>query len=149
MGRFPSIRLKDAQPPSFMVHFPRFPEVPDPFSWVADSQVFCPFSASLDSWWDTSALLLYVLGHAPLSSLNPNLALLHILMIPGFWESPSILVQFFSLVPQWFSPLRTGLSFFFLFFIRPKVCPFMGLGPFLLTFNEFGPCPFLESPNGS
>ena len=38
---------------------------------------------------------------------------------------------------------------FFLCFVRPKACPFMGLGPFLLTFNEFGPYPFLESPNSS
>ena len=43
IGRFLSIKLKDPQPPSFMVHLRRFLEVPDPFSWVAGSQVFCPF----------------------------------------------------------------------------------------------------------
>ena len=46
-------------------------------------------------------------------------------------------------------PLRSGLSFSFLCFVRPKACPLVGLGPFLLTFSEFGPCPFLESPSGS
>ena len=94
MGKFPSIRLKDTQPPSFKVHLPGFPELPDLFSWVASFQVFCPFLASLGGWWDTSALILCVPRHAPLSRLNPNLALLHIPRIPGFWESLGILVQF-------------------------------------------------------
>ena len=33
-------RLKDPQPPSFMVLLPGFTEVPSPYSWVVGSQVF-------------------------------------------------------------------------------------------------------------
>ena len=46
-------------------------------------QVFSPFSVSLGGWWDTSALVLCVHGHASLSCFNPNLALLHISRISG------------------------------------------------------------------
>ena len=112
-------------------------------------QVLCPFFVSLGGWWDTSTLILCALGHASLSCLNPNLALLHISRIPGLWESPGILVQFSFWVPQRFSPLKAGLNYFFLCFVRSNVCPFIGLGPFLLTFNGFGLCLFIESPSGS
>ena len=37
---FLSVRLKDPQPPSFMVLLPRFLELPDPYSWVVGSQAF-------------------------------------------------------------------------------------------------------------
>jgi len=105
IGWFLSIRLKDPQPPSFMVHLPRFPKVPDPYSWVVGSQVFWSFSASLGGWWDIFALVLRVFGHAFLNCLSLNLALLHISRIPSSWESPSILVQFSPRAPQWFSYL--------------------------------------------
>ena len=45
---------------------------------------------------DVSVLLLCVSWYAPLNCLNPNLALLHVPRIPGTWESPGILAQFFS-----------------------------------------------------
>ena len=103
IGKFSFIRIKDPQPPPFMVHLLGFPELPDPFSWVASSQIFCPFLASLGGRWDTFVFILCVPWHAPLSCLNLNLALLHIPRILGFWESPSILVQFSLWVPQQFS----------------------------------------------
>ena len=83
MDWFLSIKLKDSQLSSFIVHFPGFPEVLDPYSWVIGSQVFWSFFASLGGWWDISTLVLRVSGHAPLNCLSPNLALLHIQRIPG------------------------------------------------------------------
>ena len=126
-----------------MVYLPRFPEVPDLFLWVVGSQVFWSFFYILGGWWDISALVLHVSGHAPLNCLNLNLALLHIPRIPSSWESLSILVQYFSLSSlAIFLPLRAGLDFFFPLF-REVQNPSMSLGPFLWTLNGFGPPPFL------
>ena len=126
-----------------MVHLSGFSKVPDPYLWVAGSQVFWSFSASLGGWWDISTLVLCVSGHAPLNCLSPNLALLHIPRIPSLWESPGILVQFSPWAPQRFSYLwELGWTFFFLCFVRSKACLFMGLGPFLWIFNRFGPSLF-------
>ena len=94
---FLSVRLKDPQPPSFMVLLPGFPEVPDPYSWVVGSQAF--WSLFLHHWVadkDISILVPCVSWHAPLNCLNPNLVLLHVSRIPGSWESLGILAQFFS-----------------------------------------------------
>ena len=136
--------MKDPQPPSFTVHLPRLPEVPDPYSWVVGSQVFWSFSTSLGGWWDISTLVLCVSGHAPLNCPSPNLALLHIPRIPGLWESQGILVQFSPWAPQRFSYLwELGWTSFFLCFVRSKACLFMGLGPFLWILNGFGPSLFL------
>ena len=137
MGRFSSIRLKDPQPPSFMVHLPGFLEVLDPFSWVVGSQVFCPFSTSLGGWWDTCALVLCVLGHAPLSYLNSNLALPHIPRILGFWESLGILVQFLSSSPAIFSLKDWAELLLLLFsslFHEAQSLPIHGLGPLPIDF---------------
>ena len=64
MGWFLFIRLKDPQPPSFMVHLPGFPEILDPYSWVVGSQAFWSFFASLGGWWNISSLVLCVSRHA-------------------------------------------------------------------------------------
>ena len=127
-----------------MVHLPEFPEVLDPYSWVVGSQAFWSFSASLDGWWDISALVLRVSRHAPLNCLSPNLVLLHIPKILGSWESLGILVQFSPRAPQRFSYLLgLGWTSSFFCFVRSKACPFMGFGPFLWALNRFRPSLFL------
>ena len=66
-----------------------------------------------------------------LEMFNLNLALLHIVRISGFWESPGILVQFFSLGSQRFFPLRAGLSWaelLFSLFRKAQNFPTHGLG---------------------
>ena len=118
MGWFLPTKLKDPHPPFFMVHLPRFPEIPDPYSWVVGSQTFWSFF-SIIGW----------LGHAPLNCLSPNLALLHISRIPGFWESLGILVQFFSLgFLVILLPLKVGLEFFFPLFCEIQSLPIHRLG---------------------
>ena len=47
-------------------------------------------------------LVLCVYWHAPLTCVNPILALLHVLRILGSWESLGILAQLFSWAPQQF-----------------------------------------------
>lgn len=134
MGKLLSIRLKDPQPPSFIVHLPGFPEIPGPYSWVAGSQVFSSFSASLGGWWDTFALVLCVPGHAPLRWLNLKLALLNILRIPNFCESLGILVQFFSLGSQQFFSLMGWAELLFSLFRKAQSLPTRGLGSLPIDF---------------
>ena len=89
---FLSVRLKDPQPPSFMVLPPGFPEVPNPYSRVVGSQAF--WSLFLHHWVadkDIPILVPCVSWHAPLNCLNPNLVLLRVPRIPGSWESLGIL----------------------------------------------------------
>ena len=131
MDRFLSIRLKDPQPPSFMIHLLGFPEVPYLFSWSASFQVICLFSTSWVA--DGTYMLSFFLfmGMLPWAvSITAGL-LLHIPRIPGFWQSPSILVQLSLWVPPQSSLLRAGLSFFFSLFHKAQSLPIHGFGPFL------------------
>ena len=83
--------LKVSQPPSFMVLFFGFPQVPTPCSWIVGSQAFW-FIFCIIGWLIGTYLLpfLVFLGPPPLNCLNPTLALLHVPGIPGSSKSPSI-----------------------------------------------------------
>ena len=70
----------------------------------------------------------------------------------GSQASENLQVSWLSFLPRLpsdFLPWRLGWTSYFLCFARSKTCSFMGLGPFLLTFNGFGPSLFIESLNGS
>ena len=53
MGWFLFTKLKDPQPPFFIVHLPGLLEVPDPYSWVVGSQVF----------WSFFCIIEWLIGH--------------------------------------------------------------------------------------
>ena len=149
MGRFLSVRLKDPQPPSFMVHLPAFPEVT---SFLFCHQLFFePWAA--DGIYPPS----FVVSMSMLPWAIPILIdfFLYILRIPGFWEFQGILVQSLSGLPNKFSSQRLDWASFFLFlyFLRPKTYPFMGLDPLLLILSgpwlvDFGLVPSLKAQMG-
>ena len=89
---FLSARLKDLQPPSFMVFLLGFHKVLGSYSWIVGSQAFWSFFCII-GWLIGTYLFLFLVfsWHASLNCLNPNLALLHVSRIPGSWESLGIL----------------------------------------------------------
>ena len=132
MGRFLSIRLKDPQPLSFMVHPLGFSEVPDIFSWSAGPQVICPF---LHHWVADGTYLLsffVFMGMLPWAVSIPTSLLLHIPGSQVFGNPQVSRFIFLSKFPRNLFSYGLGWASFFLYFIRPKAYPFMGLGPFLL-----------------
>ena len=93
------IKLKDPQPPSFMVHLLTLPKVLDFFSWSAGSQAICLF---LHHWVTDGThpfLFFMLMGMLSWAVSIPIAVLLHTPKIPGFWEFLGVLVQLSTWVP--------------------------------------------------
>ena len=66
-------KLKDPQSPSFMVHLPGFPKVPDPYSWVIGPQIFWSLLCIIGWLIGTYLCLFFVfLGMPPWTVLVPT-----------------------------------------------------------------------------
>ena len=90
------------------------------------------------SWWDMPIFVPCVHRHAFLKLSKSQLALSYISQGSlWFWKSQSILVQSLSGLPRGLSSQRLDWAsfFFFLLFLMPKVCSFIGLGFFLLILS--------------
>ena len=138
--------MKVSQPPSFLVLFPGFPEIPTPCSWIVGFQALWSLFHIIRWLIGTYLFLFFVfLGMPPRTVLIPTwlYCMSRGSQAPG--NSQVSWPNSFLGLPSDFLAFKGWAGLFLLLcFMGSKTCPFMDLDPSLWTLNGFVPLLFLS-----